>query len=307
MKSPVIIFRRGLRELTGAGKMTLTIAVLCLFTGFALFLQTASKTPPLTSPIPPPTNERAMGPSSGEVAAHAETDVAALPPAIPAVKKSPSSLPVDSAVSQSVVEINLPPPPSGDYELNLTAEQINATVEKRYGGLFQSLGLPPEQLARLRWLLAERQQASVDAANAALQAGVNPVRELPTIRSAIDEAEASIDSILRNEMGESVFNACRDFDRTLRERNLVGDFSRLLAVTGEPLQPELDRQVVQILKNFPAKDAPMDVDRAIFGGIKTRARISAQAMTEAATVLSPRQLEILRQLQRHDAAEETRR
>ena len=307
MKSSVIIFRQGLRELTTARKVTLTFAVICLLAGFILLLQIIPKTPPETTLVPPPTNAPVIGPKSGEVAAPAETDVAALPPAIPVMDQSPSLTPLGSAVPQPAVEIILPPPPSGDYELNLTAEQISAIVEKRYGGLFQFLGLPPEQLSRLRSLLAERQQATVDAANAALLNGLNPVRELPTIRSAIEEAQASIDTILRHELGEPVFAACRDYDRTLDERNSAGDLALLLAATGDPLQPEQEKQVVQILKNFPGKDTPMDVGRAIFGGINTRAQISEQAMTEAATVLSPRQLELLRQLQRHGAAEDTRR
>lgn len=284
-------------------KRTVTIVAFGLLAGSSgFFFQSAPNFPTDTTPSPPPTNPSAIRPNPDEATAPAATDASALPPAIPATYQLPSLVQPSSVVAPAPVEIELPPPPSGDYELNLTAEQISAIVEKRYAGLFQALGLPPERLARLRSLLVERQQATVDAANAALLVGINPVRELLTIRHAIAQYQAEIDTSLRNELGESVFAAYRDFDRTLGERNSVGDFARLLAATSEPLRPEQEAQVMQILKNFPGWDSPVDFARAIYGGIDARARISEQAVAAATTVLSPRQLELFRQIQQRQVA-----
>ena len=169
--------------------------------------------------------------------------------------------------------------------------------------------IPPTGSERSPVRIAENEVVLCTASSvvAALLAGVNPVHELPTIRSAIEQAQASIDPILRSELGESVFAAWREFDRTLCERNSASDLARLLAATGDPLRPDQEKQVVQILKDFPVTDVPVNIDRAIFGDINTRAQIGAQAIAEAATVLSPRQLDRLRQLQRQRPAEDTHR
>ena len=224
------------------------------------------------------------------------------------VRPEPASLPGTGAqaatAGAAAAGFELPAPPSGDYELDLTPEQIDGLVEKRYGPLLRTLRLPPAKIGRLRSLLTERLQASVDAANAALLVGLNPVRDLATIRQAIAQAEASVDTALRDELGASVLSACREFDRTLRERNAVADFDRLLAATREPLRPEQGERVVQILRNSPGSEAPADMNRAIFGDIDSRSSISPQAIAAAAGVLSPSQLEMLRRMQQRPPSAE---
>ncbi|HEX2851594.1 MAG TPA: hypothetical protein VHO24_00040 [Opitutaceae bacterium] len=194
-------------------------------------------------------------------------------------------------------EIALPLPPSGDFELTLTAAQISAIVERRYGAFFLSLSLPPDRLVRLRSLLIERQQVTIDAANAALLFGLNPVRDLPVIQRAIQEFQTAVDTKLREEFGDAAFTAYRDFDLTLRERNSVGDFAQRLAATAEPLRPEQEKELLLLLKNSPAEEISRNIDQAIFGGLNERAPITKETIASAARVLSPRQLEIFQTLQ----------
>ena len=293
------------RTASPARNVATAIALIGLFAGSVALFRSVSvrlRSSPLASSG---THSLSAEPIREEVGAPAATDASALPAAIPASYGLP--FPPGGVVSSAAAEIELPQPPTGDYEMNLTAGQIDALVEKRYGGLFQSLGLPPGQLARLRALLGERQQATIDAANSALQTGLNPDRDLSVILGAIGQAQAAVDMTLRNELGETILAACRDFDRTLCERNAVRDFARLIAITGEALAPEQQKQLVQILKNSPAQNPQEDMDRAIFGGINTRARISDQAIAEAAAILPPRQVELLRELQRSRVEEDAGR
>lgn len=290
-----------------ARKAAIPLAVLGALTAGLWLWHTAPNFPPKTPALPPSTHPRATTPVPNESVESAAPDPSALPPARSATSQSPSPLSAGSTISPATLEASLPPPPSGDYDLTLTPSQIDAIVETRYQGLFQSLDLSSEQLARLHALLAERQQVTVDAANAALFFGLNPVRELSAIRDAVEQFQAGIDTTLRGEFGEAVFAAYREFDSTVRERNSAGDFARLLAAAREPLRSGQEKQVVQILKNFPGWDPPPDLDRVIYGGIKDRARISDQAVAAAATTLSPRQLELLRELQQRWAAEDVRR
>ncbi len=280
---------------TCSRKTAAIIAVLGVLGGGMIFFQAGPNFPRDTARSPRP----ADGPDAGDLTVLAAPHSSAVRPAIAVadLAQSPTRISLGSAIPPAAVEVSLLPPPSGDFDLTLTAEQINALVETRYSGLFHALGLPADRLARLRALLAERQQATVDAANAALMVGLNPIRDLTTIRRAIEEVQAPIDAALRDELGEPVFAACRDADSAIRERNSTGDLARLLAGTSEPLRPEQEKQVMQILKNSPGQEFPMDMDRAIYGGINDRARISDQTVAAAAKVLSPRQLERFRQLQ----------
>ena len=290
-----------------ARKAAVAIAVIGLFAGaLGLFRNVPSffRSPALASSR---TSPPAAGPIRGEATARAVGEAQELPSASPASHEASASFPSSGSASRAPVEIDLPEPPTGDYELNLTSAQIGAIVEARYGSFFQSLELPPEQLARLRALLGERQQATIDAANSALQTGLNPNRDLSVILGAVEEAQAAVDTTLRNELEETILAACRDFDRTLCERNAVDDFARLVAMTGEALPMEQQKQLVRILKNSPVRNSQEDMDLAIFGGMNTRARISDPAIAEAATILTPRQMELLRELQRSWADEDTGR
>ncbi len=278
---------------------TVAITLICLLAGLVFIFNSTLNHSPAPTLASPQKNPTAIRLATNESTAAATTDALAPPPAMPAAELSPSPILPDSAFTQAMVEIALPLPPSGDYELELTAEQINAMVESKYGKLFQALGLPPEQSARLRSLLAERQQATVDAANAALLNGLNPITDLSIIRRAIEQAQSAIDTTLRGELGEPVFAVYRDFDRTLKERNSVGDFARLLAVTPEPLRQEQEIQMLQILRNSSDAALPADIGQAIFGDINTRAQISEQATAATAKILSPHQRDLFRQLQQH--------
>lgn len=292
---------------TTARKMTAIFAVLCAFAGLFVFFRTARNFSFATACAP---NSPTIAPIRKETVARAGLEASRpTAPVNPATDQPPSPIPLAAAVSvpPAPAEVILPPPPSGDYDVTLTVEQIDAIVEARYGGLFRSVGLPSDRLARLRALLTDRQQTTIDAANSALLTGLDPIRDLLTIRHAIEQVQTPFDATLRTELGESVFAAYRDIDSTTRERNSVGDLARLLAATNEPLRPGQEKQVMQILKSSPGPDSPVDINRAIYGGINDRARISDPAVAAAATVLSPRQLEFFRQLQRHWSAEEARR
>ncbi|MGC4071012.1 MAG: hypothetical protein QM760_00520 [Nibricoccus sp.] len=202
-----------------------------------------------------------------------------------------------NSASETKIDNALPPPPSGDYDLVLSSAQIAALIEARYGVLFQSLKLPPERVARLRTLLADRLQAAVDAANSSIFIGMDPIRDLSIIQHAIEEVQAPFDDTLRNELGESGFAAYREADRTLRERILMRDFAGLLA-TREPLQPAQESQLMEILKKSPGAEPLTDLNRVIYGSVNERARISDQAAVAAAAVLSKSQLEAFQELQR---------
>lgn len=210
----------------------------------------------------------------------------------------PGSWPLEQAVTAGpATESPLPSAPSGDFETNLSPEQVAVLVERRYAALFRNLELPAPDLARLRELLIERQQAAIDAANSAILVGVNPVRDPATIHRVVTLAQAEIDAAIARELGESVLAACAESDRALPARNAVAELSRALAATAQPLRPEQEKQLERILVNFRGAETAPDIDRTIFGGINTRAALTDQAVVASAQILSAAQLQQWRELQ----------
>jgi hypothetical protein len=246
---------------------------------------------------PPATAKNAAAPEAGCLAAS--------PSPASAVHFSPALL--LRLTASRADEPKLPAAPTGDYDLTVSPDEFAAIMERRYGNLLRNLGLAPERLARLFALLAERQLVGIDAANAAMLTGLDTTRDLPTILRAIQEAQAGVDAVIRDELGEAIFSACRDSDRVLREKKTVADLGRVLDELRCPLTPGQSEQMTRTLSASPVAEAsPVDIGRAIFGEIHARAQISDAAITSAATILSPAQLNAFRQLQHHWATETAR-
>jgi hypothetical protein len=215
-----------------------------------------------------------------------------------------SGVAADPGFSFAVENSSLPLAPSGDYEMAISDSELQAIVEARYGPMVQSLALSPAAGARLFELLIERQHAAIDVANAAMVAGLNPIRDLATIQQAIALAEADVDADIAREHGASVAAACRDFESARAERNTVEQLARAATDLGEPLTPVQQERLISALRDTTAP-APSDINSAIFGRFNRRAQISAQALATAASELSPRQLEALRQLAQATPSERT--
>jgi chorismate mutase len=209
-----------------------------------------------------------------------------------------------AAVPVPFENFGLPLAPSGDYEMAISDSELQAIVEARYGPMVRSLALAPAAGARLFELLTERQHAAIDVANAAMVAGLNPIRDLAVIQQAIALAEADVDADIAREHGASVVTACRDFESTRTERNTVDQLTRAATDLGDPLTAAQQQRLIVVLRNTAAP-APDDINSAIFGRLNGRIPLGTKALAAAAPELSPRQLEALRQLARASASDRT--
>lgn len=230
------------------------------------------------------------------------TNTTAGPVAVTTQRTSENPSPTASTSTQLFTpapekEPHLPEPPSGDYDIALSDRELAVLVDRRFAQLFATWQLPAETIASLRTLLLERQRAAVDAANAAMLIGLNNQADAETIRHAIDEAEAPYDQAVQRAVGDSAFAVYRRYLRTAEERNAAGDLARLLASTPEPLRPEQEKQVVDLLMRSQPAPLAKDVSQALFGGVIARAPITDETLAAATRILSPRQLETFRTLQ----------
>src|SRR5688572_6727511 len=175
----------------------------------------------------------------------------------------------------------LPAVPNGDFEITVTDSELQAIVDARYGPLLRSLAFSSDVKSRLREFLVERQHAAIDVANAAMVAGLNPIRDLELIRRAITLAEQDVDADLGRELGPTVVLALHEFERGRAEQNTIDDLTLALAGTGEPLRPAQQRRLRRILEQTAAAGVAPDINGAIYGRYDRRAEVSSRAIDAA--------------------------
>ncbi len=188
----------------------------------------------------------------------------------------------------------------------LISSAERAGVEIRYAALFRSLNLSPDQAERLKALLVDRQNSRRDVIAALEQQGLNPRSDPEAFRKMVADAEAAVDTSLRSVLGESGYQQLTQYERTQPQRNLVGTLQQHLSSSDAPLSHAQSEQLVQILaSNAPAQDGRQS--HRVFTSPGTTglngvvgagsARITSEALTQAATVLNETQLKALKLLQ----------
>jgi hypothetical protein len=199
----------------------------------------------------------------------------------------------------------------------LAAIQQKAALDGQYGALFKALNLSPEKVEQLKNLLIQKQQAPLDALQAARDQGLTS--DPQAVREAIAAAQASAEEQIKGALGESGYAQYQQFNQTAPERTAVTQVQQALSYTPTPLSDEQSQQLLQTLvqnQGAPGSAAASGpegsqvVVRAgaagavAFGagpGAQT-APISDEVISQAATYLAPDQVQALKQLQAQQQA-----
>ncbi|MDO8541592.1 MAG: hypothetical protein Q7S40_14230 [Opitutaceae bacterium] len=219
----------------------------------------------------------------------------------------------------------------------LLAVQKKAAIDQRYADLFKMLNLTPTQIEKLKALLEERANTMQDMIAAARDQGVN-LRANPEARKLVTETQNQLNEGIKAAIGESSFDQLTSYERTVPQRNLVGDLEQRLSYTPTPLTAAQAGQLVQILAANPPQRAAIPAGSPS-GGANSAVRldtgaivrnamatvpgvglllgsaddsgrpaipgypISSSALNQAQAVLSPPQLAALQQLQQQQQAQ----
>lgn len=190
----------------------------------------------------------------------------------------------------------------------LISSAERAGIEMRYAALFRALNLTPDQSERLKALLVDRQNSRRDVVAALEQQGLSPRSDPEAFRKMVADAEAAVETNIRSVLGETGYQQLTQFERTQPQRNIVSTLQQHLSSTDAPLTYAQSEQLVQIL----AAAAPANEGRggswsrfmttpglSTFNGVvgPGSARITAEAVTQASTVLNPTQLKALKLFQ----------
>jgi chorismate mutase len=194
----------------------------------------------------------------------------------------------------------------------LRSIQQQSMLDARYAALFKNLNLTPEQLAKFRTLLSERQSTTMDVMAAARQQGLDPAQDQEQLRALLKTAQAGIDSSIKSAIGDNAFAQYLAYEETALQRNTVRLLEQRLSFTDSPITPAQSDQLVQILA-APTTGAIQNAPPAYgfgggpgggMGGAGPTAPITATAITQAQNVLNPTQLAALQELQRQQAAQQ---
>lgn len=126
-------------------------------------------------------------------------------------------------------------------------QQQRAAIDARYAALFSNMNLAPDQVDKLKTLLAERSTTIQDVMSAARDQGIDPRENPAAFRKLIADAQNEINSSIKSVIGDQGFAQLSNYEQTLPQRNLVNDLQQRLSYTSTPLTSTQAEQLVQIL------------------------------------------------------------
>jgi hypothetical protein len=139
--------------------------------------------------------------------------------------------------------------------------QQKAAIEARYSALFKNLNLPPDQIEKLKTLLADRGTTIADVVSAARDQGIDTRENTDAFRKLVADAQNEINNSIKAVIGEQGFAQLTTYEQTLPQRNLVNELQQRLSYTSTPLTSAQAEQLVQIL----AVNAPQRSNTGVEG------------------------------------------
>lgn len=213
--------------------------------------------------------------------------------------------------------------------------QQQPAIDSRYAALFKNLNLQPEQIDRLKMLLAERSTTVMDVMAAAREQGIDPRLNPEEFQKLVTNAQGEINNSIKSLIGEAGFAQLTSYDQTLPQRSTVNQLEQRLSYTNTPLTSAQAEQLVQILANNPAQrpaaggpgggGGPPPARGPDMGGMlmgafgpgmapvvgmmeagrgNGPATVTAAAVTQAQTILSPPQTQALQQIQQQQQSQQ---
>jgi hypothetical protein len=154
-------------------------------------------------------------------------------------------------------------------------------------------------LEKLKALLVERDTARSNVAAVATASGLNPQDNSSEIQKLVRQTQEEIEATIAQTLGPDAYSTYQNFQQTGTQRYTVKQLEQSLSYTDTPLNSAQSDQLVNLLARTSA------AHRAASGGDPTSALspiITDSAITQAAAILSPAQLEVLRGIKSYQDA-----
>lgn len=202
--------------------------------------------------------------------------------------------------------------------LEALTRQRHAMLDARFGDLFRQLNLESEQLAAFKRLLVEKENIALDVVTVSESSPDGPLSP-EALRSSIRVAQGQIEQAIHSSLGGDRYTMYRDYERTLAQRATVTQLEQRLSYTRDPLSPAQAEAVVRIMASTtppPAENTTPPVSVLVRPGAPdavpllpataATGRVTEEAIAQAQTVLTPPQVEALKEIQlEQQAAQKT--
>jgi len=201
----------------------------------------------------------------------------------------------------------------------LMAIQQKGRLDSRYAALFKSLGLPPEKLDKFKQLLVDKQSAAMDVMAEARAQGLVGPDSRAQIQDLLKSTNQELDDSIRSTLGDAGYEQYQQYDRTQSQRALVDQLASRLSYTDSPLTAQQAQQLVPLLAgNAPATSgsdgaANVHLTATVSGpggnasmiiGDSSGATLTNESVAAAQDILTPSQVDALRQLQAEQLAQQ---
>jgi len=178
----------------------------------------------------------------------------------------------------------------------LYAKQVRRNLDRLYGGGLNTLNLPPDQLSRLKDLLAERQMSVVDAAQATAAAGLKPGS--PEWLDAMKQASTTNESQITGILGDNADMTLAQLQARGAMQNQVSNLSSEFTDAGVALTPDQSSGLVKaMLDAFYWAGKDMSDRPANYNEADPTTGLSIhddRILNNASQVLSAAQLQVLK-------------
>lgn len=183
--------------------------------------------------------------------------------------------------------------------------QQRAALDARYADLFKQLKLSPAQLEKFKDLLLERQTARMDVMATAREQGLDPRANREELKKMTDEAQAEVDAAIKTSLGESVYDQYKTYDSTQSQRALVSQVNSILGYSSTPLNETQSAFLISALSTGTTSTTDQGGGGpGGWGGATNRAVITDAVIEQAQAVLFPAQVEVLKQVQAEQQAQQ---
>jgi hypothetical protein len=179
--------------------------------------------------------------------------------------------------------------------LALYEKQMRRNVDRMYGNGLETLGLAPDQLAKLKNLLVERQMGALDAQQAAQAAGLE--QGSPAWQTAMQQASQDVQNQITSLLGDNADATLAQLRARVYIQNQVqNSFAPDFSDAGVPLTPDQTNGLIQAMAdaNYAGKDT--STRPANYNDADATTWLSPhddRIINNATPVLNPQQVQLL--------------
>jgi hypothetical protein len=192
--------------------------------------------------------------------------------------------------------------------------QRHAMLDTRFAGLFRQLNLGADELATFKNLLAEKENVVLDVVTVSETSAEGPLAP-EVLRASVRAAQAQVEQAIHSSLGSERYAIYRDYERTLAQRATIAQLEQRLSYTAAPLTPPQADALVRILvaTALPARaESTPALSVVVRAGVPeavpvlptsaATGRVTEEVIAQAQTVLSPAQINALREIQAQQQA-----